>query len=81
MKLYQRLLAVVVCVPLIVLTGFLVGQLRTLADFGLKVYFEKNTVLLISLAGIATSIALLTVVLVYSLSRVMMYYFDRYQRQ
>lgn len=81
MKLYQRLLAVVVCVPLIVLMGFLVGQLRTLADFGLKYYFEKNTILLFSLVGIATSIALLTVVLVYSLSRVMMYYFERYQRQ
>jgi hypothetical protein len=78
MKLYQRLLAVVVCVPLIVLISILVGELRTLADFGLKFYFEKNTILLISLVGIAASIALLTVVLVFSLSRVMMYYFDRY---
>ncbi len=78
MKLYQRLLAVVVCVPLIVLISILVGELRTLADFGLKFYFEKNTILLISLVGIAASIALLTVVLVFSLSRVMKYYFDRY---
>ena len=78
MKLYQRILAVVICVPLIVLMSILVGHLRILSEHGLKYYFEKNTILLISLIGIAASIVLLTVVLVYSLNRVMLYYFDRH---
>lgn len=82
MKLYQRILAFVVSLPLIVVLCFLIGQFRVLMTFGLKwglkSIFEENTIILFALSGIAAAIALLTVVLVISLSCVMMALFERY---
>lgn len=82
MKLYQRFLAIGISLPLIVVLCFLIGQFRVLMTFGLewglKSIFEENTIILFALSGIAAAIALLTVVLVISLSYVMMALFERY---
>jgi len=78
MKLYQRILVIVVSLPLIVVLCFLIGQFRMLMTFGLKSMFEENTIILFALSGIAAAIALLTVVLVISLSCMMMALFERY---
>ncbi|MFI4851403.1 MAG: hypothetical protein ACIAZJ_19990 [Gimesia chilikensis] len=82
MKLYQRILAIVVSLPLIVVWCFLIGQFRVLMIFGLESglesMFEENTIILFALSGIAAAIALLTVVLVISLSCMMMALFERY---
>jgi hypothetical protein len=82
MKLYQRILAFVVSLPLIVVLCYLFGQIRYVVEVGLeralKSVFEENTIILFSLSGIAAAIALLTVVLVISLSCMMMALFERY---
>ncbi|WP_417396134.1 hypothetical protein [Gimesia chilikensis] len=81
MKLYQRFLAIGISLPLIVVLCYLFGQIRYVVEVGLewalKSVFEENTIILFALSGIAAAIALLTVVLVISLSCVMMALFER----